>query len=200
MEFYKYCKKNKYSRGFTVIELLIVIIIIALFVVLGAPAFNKYNHVQEVNTKASELKGLTEGANLKSQFAQQGYDSVLVTIGSENAISYFGNTDNCDISSKPDVGSQIEGVSLLGFNITSSSFSSLLICFANSGLKKSFSYSGNGSGGISPITNGFDINIKVSSGGYENYDFATTPHLHVKGIANDGEEAYSNLILEIINE
>jgi len=200
----------KQKQAFTLIELMIVLAIIALFIVFGAPAFNRYNYKQEVDTKAKEIKAVIDGAYVQSQYIQQGYDSILVTINQKEVISYFGNTNQCNITEVPEPTVQVEGISFSAFNIDpmpnssgiAGSDDTLLFCFASSGLIQSYLFldSANNEEMINPITNGENIRIKVSSSGYENYGFGTTPYLYLKNITNSREDTQKSLVTEIVYE
>jgi len=201
-----YRSNSDYNKGFTLIELLIVITIIALFVVFGAPAFNRYNHKQQVDTKAKEIKSLIDGAYVQSQSIQQGYDSVLVATDDEKVVSYLGDTNQCDISEVPKSEGQIEGTSFLEFDVSLAGINvnddALLICFSSSGLKQSFSYKSDVTAPVTlrSLVSGDEIKIKVSSNGYEGYGFLTTPNLYIKNVTNSPDEGYKNLITEILYE
>ena len=179
--------KIKSGRGFTLIELLIVMAIIALFVVFGAPAFNRYNYKQEVDTKAEEAKSLIDGAYLRSQNIEQGYDSTVVTYSEKKMFSSLANTNQCEFTSFPDLSKQIEGIDFSSFKTilnmgvppqwSGSGYDSLLICYSGSGLKRSYYYKSTDL--TTSPKRSYVATIKISSINYDNYGFETTPLLHI---------------------
>lgn len=197
------------TKAFTLVELLVVVMIIALFVVFGAPAFNRYNHKQEVDTKAKEIKGVIDGAYVQSQYIQQGYDSALVIMNENNLISFLTNTNQCDINQLPLIENQIERVSYDNFKIsynidqlgTRNSDDSILICFGSSGIARSFTYKNDlNQANLASVTGSSDIEIKASSKRYENSrpaDQITFPYVIISGATNTFENVKEGVVVEI---
>lgn len=94
------------KKGFTLIELIIVIAIILLMAVVSIPAYQNYGAKSELSLKADEIKALIDRAEAYSRNPQQGNNCAQVTFTSDKIRIQFGGFD----TSNPTAGCAIDSV------------------------------------------------------------------------------------------
>jgi prepilin-type N-terminal cleavage/methylation domain-containing protein len=58
--------KNKYEKGFTIIELIITLLIIGIFIVISLPAYNTFTAQQKLRNETRKLASIIDLAKKKS--------------------------------------------------------------------------------------------------------------------------------------
>ena len=82
---------NKYKKGYTLIELLVAMVIIAMMTALGLPAYARYGNMNNFTQKTEEIKNLMNYAYLASQnpgtdTTVKQYEIIIDTSSSPKAI------------------------------------------------------------------------------------------------------------------
>ncbi len=156
-----------------------MIAIIAVFVAVGVPMFDKYTVKNDVITKAEEIKLLFETAQSISNNAEQGHQASIVRRGGDT-IQLFNTIDNASCEVNPSISwnslEPFEEINIQNYTIDSFA-DEAWICFAIDGSDKYFD-------GANVVPN-FPAELEVSSGAFQSYDLGPAPKIIIRTIGRN---------------